>query len=124
MTDLENKKLIKETFENKECIYKESGRICQVQVKKIKINKWGVKFKLMYSSDLHASDGDEELEYNQVPEKQNKTFIFSGSWELVSLRDNKLHVAYVNGTLNANPESLELFKNKETDINKIWYRKH
>ena len=108
------------TFKGKECLYKESRRISHVLVKELTVDKEKVEFKLEIISSRQAFHSDDGLEYENVPEKLNSSFIFSGVWDITSFRDKMLHVAYVNGELNAKQKSLQLFKEEETDFFKIW----
>ena len=107
-------------FKDKICLYKEGRQILQVLVKSIIVDDWGVKFELEICSDTHASIDSGDLEYIKTNTVQNRTFQFSGAWEVVSFGKMRLYVAYVNGELNANPESFLYFKNRETNFFKLW----
>ncbi len=109
-------------FKDKTCLYREGGRISQVLVKNIKVDDWGVSFELEICSRIHANNDLGDLEYKEKAEELNNIFTFSGAWELTSINNKRLHVAYVNGELNANSKSVHLFNDGETDFFKLWNR--
>ena len=117
-----SEKEILATFKDKECLHKESQRITHVFVKDIKISEQGVKLKLEVINSKQAVNFYGDLEYEEKPEELKLSFRFMGDWQITSFRDMRLHIAYVSAELNANPESIRLFKENELDFFKLWQR--
>ncbi len=117
--NLEYKDFLESNYRDKTCLYKENREIVMVKVISFNITDWGVTFMLQILDDIHAID-EEELVYYSHPQQQNKTFEFSGAWEICSIEKHKFHVSYVNGSLNCSKKSMQYFLDRETDIYKLW----
>ena len=109
-------------FKDKECLYKENQRIINVLIHDIKVDDWGVKFNLKTCNSKQAVNIYGDLEYEEKPEELNTSFIFSGAWDIINFRDMIVHVTYISGELNTDPETLHFFKNNETNFYKLWKR--
>jgi len=107
-------------FKGKECLYKEGKEIYQVTVSSFQIDDWGIKLTLKISNSKQAINDLGDLEYIEKPKELNQIFSFSGAWEITNLSNMILHVSYINGSLNANPTSVERFKKGEIDLRKVW----
>ena len=116
MNQLNQKDEIIAAFEGKECVYNESRRFSHVKVKSVTVDDWGITFELSYPSIYQASEGHEFMEYCEVPEDLNRTFEFSGAWEIASFHDDQVYIAYVGGRLNNSTKLLEAFKRKDPDL--------
>ena len=117
-----SEKEILEIFKDKECLHKAGQRITHVLVKDVKVDKQGVKLKLETISSKQAVNFYGDLEYEEKPEELNRIFGLSGVWDITTLYDMHLYVAYVGDELNAKPESVQLFKDGELDFFKLWKR--
>ncbi len=115
-------KEILETFKDKECLHKAGQIITHVRVNDMKISEQGIELKLEIANSKQAVNELGDLEYEEKPEELNSTFRFMGDWQITSFRDMRLHIAYVSAELNANPKSLQLFKDGELDFFKLWQR--
>ena len=113
---------ILKNFKDKECLHKASQRITHVRVTDVKVDKQGVEMKLEVINSKQAVNFHGDLEYEEIPGELNSVFGLSGVWEITSLYDMHLYVAYVGDELNAKPESVQLFKDGELDFFKLWKR--
>jgi len=111
-----------DAFLERICLYKDGQVIYEVFVKSIKVDDMGVKFELVICNNKQATNFYGDLEYEEESDKLNTKLHFSGAWEITSFRDMRIHIAYVSAELNANPKSLQLFKNGELDFFKLWQR--
>jgi hypothetical protein len=117
--NIENKDYIISNYLHKTCLYKESREIVMVKVLTLSISDWGLTFLLQMENEIQAIDEDELIYYSN-PEQVNKTFEFSGAWEICSIEKHKIHVSYVNGTLNCSEKSMQYFLDREPDRYKLW----
>ena len=117
-----SEKEILATFKDKECLHKAGQIITHVRVNDIKISEQGIELKLEIVNSKQAVNELGDMEYEEKPEELNTSFIFSGAWDIINFRDMIVHVTYINGELNTDPETLHFFKNNETNFYKLWKR--
>ncbi|MBN1988768.1 MAG: hypothetical protein JW783_05220 [Bacteroidales bacterium] len=108
-------------FLNREGLYRENGELFRILVIEHIEDCWGLKLKLRHVENLFARENQEGIVVYEAKEKPPTDFTVSGAWEIVSVTNDVLSLAYTGLAISFKQPVLNAFARSETDWYSIWF---
>ncbi|KAF5059917.1 hypothetical protein DSECCO2_331120 [anaerobic digester metagenome] len=114
---------MKYNFLNREGLYRENGELFRVLVVEQKEDDWGLRLTLRHVENRFAREDEDGVMVYEAKEKAPEDFTISGAWEIVSVTDDMLSLAYTGLTISFKQPVLNAFIRSEGDWYDIWFAK-